>query len=190
MQSDPELEDTADEGADESRIVDLALKKDPDALGSLYDVVYPPLYRLLCFSLRDEEQAQEIASAVIPTVLASIPYLEEGAPSLRGWMMATAWNLLQRDHKHALPSVGYHLPPHFLDEATVNTLEYADSADSLAAALRQLPAAWQNFLALRFVAGLARSEVAYVLGRRPAEIELLEEDALEELGYWLKEFSG
>ncbi len=190
MQSDPELEEAAREGADEARIVDLALKKDPDALGSLYDVVYPPLYRLLWFSLRDQEQAEEVAASIIPTVLASLPYLEDRAPSLRAWMMATAWNLLQRDHKHALPSVGYHLPPHFLDEAATNTLEYADSADSLAAALRQLPSAWQNLLVLRFVAGLARSEAAYVLGRRPEEIESLEEDALEELGYWLEGFSA
>jgi RNA polymerase sigma factor (sigma-70 family) len=174
---------------DEAGIVESAMNRDPDALATLYDIVYPPLFRLLSFSTRDRSHADDIADAVIPKVLASIPSVRDDAPSLRAWMMSTAWTLIERNYKEALPSVGYHLPPHFLDEGTSHTVEYTESADALSAAIRQLPASWQNYVVLRFIAGLARAEVAYVLGKPVSEMESIERDALGELGYWLQAFS-
>lgn len=174
---------------EDHEVVEAAMKKDPDALGALYDVIYPVLIRLVWFSTRDHSVADEIAASILPKILASVPYADETAPSLRAWMMSVAWNLLERDYKHALPSIGHHLPPHFLDEATAHTVEYTRSADPLAAAIRQLPASWQNYVVLRFVAGLAKPEVAFVLDKAADEMDDLESEALDELGYWLRAFS-
>lgn len=189
MQSDRYESDTTPPRHDESEIVEAAMKKDPDALGSLYDVIYPPLFRLLWFSTWDGSYADEIAAAVLPNVLASVPHADLAAPSLRAWMMSIAWNTIERNYQQALPSVGYHLPPHFLDEATAHTVEYTESADPLSAAIRQLPPSWQNYIVLRFIAGLARAEVAFVLGKPASEMESIESEALDELGYWLRDFS-
>ncbi|MER3395636.1 MAG: hypothetical protein C4318_04775 [Acidimicrobiia bacterium] len=188
MQADRSESEPSSENSGKPDIVELAMNRDPDALGTLYDVLYPPLFRLLFFSTRDTTVAEQIADAVVPTVLASVPHAQADAPSLRAWMMSVAWALLERDYKQALPSVGHHLPPHFLDEATTQTLEYRQSADELAAAIRQLPPFWQNYVVLRFISGLTRSEVVFVLGKPSSDVAAMETEALQELGYWLGAF--
>lgn len=164
------------------------MNKDPDALGALYDALYRPLFRLLYFSTRDMSVAEDIADAVVPSVLAAVPHADQDAPSMRAWMMSVAWSVIEREYGEALPSVGYHLPPHFLDEATAQTVEYQQSADELAAAIHQLPSSWQNYVVLRFISGLARSEAAFVLGKSLSEVESIESEALQEVGYWLGAF--
>jgi RNA polymerase sigma factor (sigma-70 family) len=171
------------------QIVEAAMKRDPEALAALYDELFPGLYRVVWFTTRDEEVTHEIVSAVIPRTLAAVHAFDTRAPTARAWLFSMAWEILQREHKHVIPALGYHLPPHFLDESAQNTVEVGAESDALAAALHQLPSLWQNIVVLRYFGGLESREVAYVLSRKEESVERIETEALAEIGYWLQGFA-
>lgn len=169
------------------KIMKEAIRKDADALGRLYDELYPCVYRTIWFVLRDQEVSERLTQDVLAKALSACESYDPVAPSVKGWLFAAVWDVLNRENKNALPATGYHLPAHFLDEGAASSVEFAGAADTLSVAIRQLPAAWQNILILRYIAGLSEGEVAYVLGVSARRVRKTEVQALEEVGFWVLE---
>lgn len=169
-------------------VIEEAIRKDADALGRLYDELYPCVYRTIWFVLRDRDASERLTQDVLAKALSACESYDPAAPSVKGWLFAAVWDVLNRENKHALPATGYHLPPHFLDEGAASSVEFAGAADTLSVAVRQLPPAWQNIVILRYIAGLSEGEVAYVLGMSGRRVRKTEVQALEEVGFWMLEF--
>lgn len=153
----------------------------------IYEEVQPRLFRFLSYRVLDPSEALAISSDAMVAALAALPHYPHGAPSIVAFCMAVARGRIARDYRQSLPSTAYELPAHFLDESEEHAVVRPDEADPVPAALRRLPAEWQELLALRILARLGIDEAAYVLGLSERSALEAEARALTVMAEWLRQ---
>lgn len=168
-------------------LVAAALDGDDAALVELYRDLRPRIERLATFNCGDPGRAADLAQAVLPEVLATLPGYERSSPSAIAFCFAVALPLMRKQDRASLPSAEYQLPSHYLDESGATDLTATD--DPVLTAMQQLPPIWQELLQLRLLAGLTLREVAFVLRRKEGPLCHLQMRALAVLAEWIEQLA-
>lgn len=188
----------------EAELVTRARERSPEAWTAIYNAYYRPIYRYVRARVFDETTAADIASAVFVEGIASISSYQYRGKPLLAWLYRIARNLISNHQRKLLRSpnggptsvldfprriVGRLLGRHATNgDATEAAAVAANGAQGdpaemveqmdLRQALRKLPPAQRDVLALRFLVGLSTPEIAAAMGKQSVAIYSLQARAL------------
>lgn len=159
-----------------------ACRGDRVALGALFDLLYPHLFRYLVARLGDRPTAEDMASEVFVELATRISRFSGNAAAFRAWMYTVARNDLA-DRARASRRRTVEPMAELPEQATDADLVAAEvsrrlDAELLARLLPSLTADQQDVLALRFGAGHSLAETAAVLGKPVSAVKSLQHRAL------------
>ena len=167
----------------EEDLVQLLRSRSQEAWSEVYRRHVQQIYAYVFYRLHDQHKAEDLASQVFVEALEGIDrYRYTGRPFL-AWLYRIAHNItvdyVRRERRAPFSSVDPEQVPG------------ADSTDSVAmstdvlSALAGLRPEQQQVVILRFVEGLASSEVAAVMGKSESAVKALQVRALQALRKFL-----
>ncbi len=163
--------------------VQRARQGDGEAVGLLYRRYAPAIFRYLYYRLGDQQVAEDMTSEVFVRALEALPrYRERGIP-FSAWLYRIAGARVAdhfRQHRRR-PTVA--LSPESVAEgrSLEEQAELRMVAGDLQRAVAELTPLQQQVILLRFVEGLAHSDVGRILGRSEGAVRVLQYRALEAL---------
>jgi RNA polymerase sigma-70 factor (ECF subfamily) len=116
---------------------------DPQALTTIHDRYFPELYRYALYRLGDGAAAEDIAAETFVRLLESVKAGKGPHSSLRGWLMATASNLVNEHFRQAYKRRMQALPEEVQNPETdpmMTRAERLERIDALRLALPRLTA--------------------------------------------------
>jgi RNA polymerase sigma-70 factor (ECF subfamily) len=170
------------EDAEATRLVIQAQRGDTDAFAELYERYFERVHAYLRMSLRDRDEAEDLAQQVFLKALHRLDTYEV-APhrSFRPWLFRIADNQLidhLRKHSPTLLEDPERLAnetgtPAAEIETVQSTLSWMSESE-VAICMRRLPMAQRQVVTLRYVIGLSLDETADALNRSPGSIRQLD----------------
>lgn len=168
----------------DSHLIERARQGDQDALGEIYDCLYPSVFRYIYYRVSDQEMAEDLAAEVFVRMVERIGAYQQRERPILAWLYTIARNLVT-DHYRA-QGLASHLP---LEESLVagETQQPAQAAerhqgqDCLARALECLTDEQRQVLLLKFIEDRGIAEVAELLGKNERAIRSLQHRALAAL---------
>jgi RNA polymerase sigma-70 factor (ECF subfamily) len=156
----------------------------PDGLAAfttLYHRHFASVYRYFYHQIGHVQDAEDLTERTFMTALCRFAQYQPELASLPVWLFGVAHNCL-REHRRRRVSAGP-LPLEILDSQPLpeSQLIAAERAEALHGAIRRLPAAQRDALALRYFGELRTSEVAAVLGKTPDAVKMLVHRAVKGL---------
>ena len=166
------------------RLIQRAKRGDQDALGVIYDCLYPFVFRYIYYRVSDQETAEDLAAEVFVRMVERINVYEYRERPILAWLYTIARNLVT-DH-YRLQGRANHLP---LEESLVageshqpaQAAECHREQDCLARSLEYLTEEQRQVILLKFVEDREIAEVAEVLGKNERAIRSLQHRALAAL---------
>jgi RNA polymerase sigma-70 factor (ECF subfamily) len=157
---------------------------DRQAVGELYRALSGPLLSYLMSQVRRSEDAEDLLGQVFLDAIRDIGRFQGDASGFRAWLFRIAHNraidLARRLSRRAeVPLADAEAVPEESD-AEEQALEGAER-DRLWRAVRRLPPAQREVIALRLAAGLSSPEIASALSKRVGAVKALQHRALENL---------
>ncbi|MDD5437539.1 MAG: RNA polymerase sigma factor [Patescibacteria group bacterium] len=145
------------------------LKKDPEAIGEVYDRYSKQLYSYLLKRCGHKETAEDLVAQSFMKLLESAPNLEWRGVPVSAWLYRVATNALADHWRSSATRKSTSLddddegwdPP--APDDTSWLAEMSIEGDRLKAAMNQLSKRDQEVLALKFYTGLATEEIAVEL---------------------------
>ena len=168
----------------DSLLIQRASQGEQAALETIYDRLYPSVFRYIYFRVADQETAEDLAAEVFVRMVQRMGAYEQGEHPILAWLYTIARNLLT-DH-YRLQGQALHLP---LEEDLIageinlpaQAAESHQDRDCLAKALEYLTEEQRQVIILKFVEDREIAEVAAVLGRNERAIRSLQHRALAAL---------
>ena len=168
----------------DSRLIQRARQGDQEALGVIYDCLYPSVFRYVYYRVLDQETAEDLAAEVFVRMVERIGAYEQHERPILAWLYTIARNLVT-DH-YRLQGQADHLP---LEESLVagethlpsQAAERRQDQDCLTRALEYLTEEQRQVILLKFVEDREIAEVAAVLGKNERAIRSLQHRALAAL---------
>jgi RNA polymerase sigma-70 factor (ECF subfamily) len=164
-------------------------KLDAQSIGAIYDRYFPEIYRYVRYRISDETIAEDIASEVFVRLLEASQKNQGPQTNLRGWLIATASNVVNDHHRRQ-----YRRPVEALSESmpdgSVNVHAEIDVREQnrlMKNALAQLTDEQQHVLALRFGDGYSLEETAVFLKKNVNAVKALQFRALASLQRFIGE---
>lgn len=176
----------------ESDLVQQCLEGDRAALGSLYEVYFPRVFRYVLARVGNVADAEDVTSEVFFRAFKALPKYRLTTSPLSSWLFRIASNEVNRHLKRRRDSA---LPLSSSDSLLLRG-ESPDTSDcvpgllSLAAAFRALPKAQREVAALRLGAGFSLAETAEALSKPVGTVKALQHQALVTLRRLLREDAG
>jgi len=157
--------------------------KREEALVSLYDQYYDKIVRYIYTSIRNRDEAENMASEVFLKALQSLDsYRERGLP-MKAWIFKIAHNLLvdyiRSVSKRKLVSIDKVEITDPTDPAKITEKQL--QMEELFKALKDLSPAQSEVIGLRFFAGLTSIEAGKILGKSPGAVREMQSMALKSL---------
>lgn len=156
---------------------------DSQAIGAIYDRYFPEIYRYVRYRVNDDAVAEDIASDVFVRMLEASQKRQGPQTNLRGWLIATASNVVNDHHRRT-----YRRPVESLSESMPDAapgvhseVDTREKNRLLQNAMAQLTAEQQHVLALRFGQGYSVEETATLLKKNINAIKALQFRALASL---------
>jgi RNA polymerase sigma-70 factor (ECF subfamily) len=180
--------------SEEKKLVRQA-RKSPDAFAQLYDQYYPRIFGYVLRRSANIEAAQDITSETFLKALGKLWQFQWRNVSFSSWLYKIASNEINQYFRRAeyrksisleeLEEQGFELPsPHDpeseLIEAQEKLQQHRDFLE-IRAKIAQLPAKYQEVVALRFFEKKQIKEIAEILGKREGTIKSLLHRAVEKL---------
>jgi RNA polymerase sigma-70 factor (ECF subfamily) len=159
-------------------------KLDSQAIGAVYDRYFPDVYRFVYYRLSDEQVAEDISSDVFVRLLEAVKKGRGPQTNLKGWLLATASNVVADHFRHAYRRPAETLLESVIDSAApslADEVDHRETVDSVRQAYDRLTPEQQNVLALRFGDGFSLDETAAVLQKNVNAIKALQFRALAAL---------
>jgi RNA polymerase sigma-70 factor (ECF subfamily) len=169
---------------DEEGLVRRAQKQDSQAFAQLYEAYFDRIYRYIVMRIRNEAEAEDMTQQVFMKMLRSISsYKSKGAP-FSSWVYRIAHNqvvdfLRQQNKKATVDIEGLQLP--YEGDDPQHVLEKQVDIEELKKATRQLTAAQQEVLSLRFAGELSIAQCADIMGKSEGAIKALQHSAVSAL---------
>src|SRR6266511_1492545 len=178
------ISDVEREDIDTARLVARIQSGDDGPLKALYVRYFDRIYSYLRIALRDEYEAEDAAQDVFMRVFEALPRYERRDVPFRAWLFRIAHNSaisrLCRSGRVIVESpadlgrrqageIGDGRAPESVDDGEIMAL------------VRELPEAQQHVVVLRYLFELRATEIAKVLGRKPASVRKLHQRALSSL---------
>ncbi len=158
--------------------MDLAVQRDAEAFGQLYDLYVGPIYRYLFYRLGDAAEAEDLAEAVFLKAWEAIHRFRwQGKPFL-AWLYRMAHNALVDHMRTRRPADPLDLHLDRAQPAQEDELERGLTAEELARAISQLTEDQQQVIVLKFLEGLENAEIAAITGKNEGAIRALQLRAL------------
>lgn len=157
---------------------------DREAVGELYQALSAPLLSYLMSQVRRAEDAEDLLGQVFLDAMRDLGRFQGDASGFRAWLFRIAHNraidLARRLGRRAeVPLTDAEAVPEESD-AEEQALEGAER-ERLWRAVRRLPPAQREVIALRLAAGLSSPEIAAALSKRVGAVKALQHRALENL---------
>jgi RNA polymerase sigma-70 factor (ECF subfamily) len=168
----------------ERQVVDQARAGDPQALGHLYDLYFPKVYRYVLARTRDTAEAEDVTAEIFLKMLDGIGAFEWRSAPFGAWIFRIA-------HNHVISHVrknGQRRTESPVSDATADPAQDFTSAvekrlsfKEVMVAAQTLPAAQREVILLRFAVGLCVGDTALVLGKRAGTVKVLQHKAIARL---------
>jgi len=151
------------------RDVQAARRGDRDALGRVYDHLFPRLYAYVAHHVGVKQDAEDIvAEAWLRTVRKLHQFRGEGAAAFSGWIFQIARRLIADHYRRAAPAdpapyeqlertPATRLPPQ-------QVMEQEEQQRRVRAVVATLSPRRQEIVVLRYFGGLGNREIAQILG--------------------------
>lgn len=167
----------------EEALIRAAQQRDESAVEALYTRHVDQVYRYLYARLGVAEDSEDLTAEVFLRMLRSLPSYRIGGAPFASWLFRIAHNCLV-DHWRGLKGrrnedLGEASAASTADPAA--EVETRAALQELAAALRTLPPAQREVLALRFSSDLSVAEIAQSLGKREGTVRVLQHKGLAAL---------
>jgi RNA polymerase sigma-70 factor (ECF subfamily) len=160
--------------SEESALIEAA-QRDPAAFGSLYQLYVTRVYRYLRAHTSSDDDAADLTQQVFLRALDALPaYRSRGAP-FGAWLFRIAHHAIVDANRKHRATVAWDVLPDSLQPASATDLEGDLLHQEALARLRHLVARLdpekRELLSLRFAAQLSATEIATVVGKRPAAVK-------------------
>jgi RNA polymerase sigma-70 factor (ECF subfamily) len=170
-------------------------QKAPDAFAELYDLYYPKIFGYVLRRTANLEAAQDITSETFLKALRKLWQFHWRNVSFSSWLYKIATNEVNQYFRRAeykksvsleeLQEQGFELisshdPENELIEAEEKLEQYQDFLE-IQGKIAQLPAKYQEVIALRFFEKKQINEIAEILGKKEGTIKSLLHRAVEKL---------
>ena len=156
---------------------------DPQAISLIHAHYYPDVYRYARYRLDDTHLAEDIAAEVFMRLLEAVNAGQGPRTTLRGWLMATASNMVNDYYRKV-----YRRPEEELSDqlhaeipGILSIMENREQLKAVRAALEKLTPDQQNILSLRFGAGYSLEQTAETIGKKVNAVKQLQFRALAAL---------
>jgi RNA polymerase sigma-70 factor (ECF subfamily) len=156
---------------------------DAQSISAIYDRYFPEIYRYVRFRIGDETLAEDIASDVFVRLMEASRRHSGPQSNLRGWLIATASNAVNDQHRRR-----YRRPVEALSDsmpdggASVHSqVDEREQNRLVRKALRRLTDEQQHVLALRFGQGYSLEETASFMKKNINAVKALQFRALAAL---------
>ncbi len=172
------------EPAAEQMLLADANRNQPDALRTIYEQYFPPIYAFIRLRVNDREQARDIAADVFVDFFAAARGRHAPHTSLRAWLFRVARNKIY-DHygktrQFPTTTLEEWLPGSMDDDPELAVFR-TFRLEKLRGALRLLSAEQQEVLILRFGQNLNLQETADLMNKSTSAIKSLQFRAVEAL---------
>jgi len=176
---------------DEQNALNGLQRLDSRAIGAIYDQYFSEVYRYIRYRVGDDALAEDLASDVFMRLLESAQKQQGPQSSLKGWLIATASNVvndhLRKQYRRPIETLSEAMP----DEASnVHAeIDQREQSRAVQSAYASLTAEQQHVLALRFGQGYSLEETAAHLKKNVNAVKALQFRALAALQRQIGEVS-
>jgi RNA polymerase sigma-70 factor (ECF subfamily) len=168
---------------DELTLLARARALDEEALTTIHDTYYGPLFRYIFYRVADHEAAEDLTAEVFVRFLSAIRDRTAPQKTLRGWLYAVASHLANDYHRRRYRAQHIALDERLPSEQP-GPAERVASAwrwQEVQAAVQELPEAQREVIALRYGQDLPIRDVAHMLDKSEGAIKQLQVRALAAL---------
>lgn len=165
----------------EQDLVRLAVGRDADAFGQLYQIHLDKIYRYIFYRVGSAPEAEDLTEQVFLKAWEHIARYDERGLPFSAWLYRMAHNQVV-DH-YRTRRLTEELSDSLVEsrEGPAQTVERRMEAAGVAAALSTLSPENQQVLVLRFVQGLSHADAAAVMGKTEGATRILQHRALAAL---------
>lgn len=168
--------------AAEDRLLVQVRQGNQDAVMTVYDQYFPPIYNFIRLRVEDRALAEDLASEVFVQFVTAVQNRKAPRHSLRGWLFRVARNLIYDHYGKPLSTTALDewmpAPPEEDPEAQAIRALDAEQARRV---LRMLSDDQQEVLILRFGQGLSLEETADIMGKQIGAVKSLQFRAVSTL---------
>jgi RNA polymerase sigma-70 factor (ECF subfamily) len=166
----------------EASLIRRAQMGDQVALTQLYEENFDRIYRYIALKIGDRTEAEDMTQQVFLHALKAISsYRDKGMP-FASWLYRIAHNqivdYLRKKTKHATVPLDESLPIPAFGNDPKHLIEQKITIEEIVVATKQLTAAQQEVISLRFAAELSITEVAGVMGKSEGAVKALQHSAI------------
>lgn len=167
----------------EESLVKRAQQHDQVALTQLYEENFDRIYRYIVIKIGDRTEAEDMTQQVFLNAIQSISsYKSQGMP-FSSWLYRIAHNQivdhLRKKSRRILVPLDETLPAN--EDDPKHTVEQKIEIEEVVAASKELTAAQQEVISLRFGGELSIAEVAQAMGRSEGAVKALQHSAISAL---------
>lgn len=169
---------------DELDLLARARALEEQALATIHDIYYGPLFRYILMRVGNPIVAEDLTAEVFVRFLTALRAQTAPDHTLRGWLYAVASNLVNDYFRHYYQGQQVQLDESIAGDQG-NPAESASAAlrsQEILAALAELTTEQQEVIALRFGQELSVREVAGLLNKSEGAVKQLQARALAALG--------
>lgn len=169
---------------EERQIVECARSGDAQALGQLYELYFPRVYRYVHARTGSAAEAEDVTEEIFLRMLTAIGGFQWRRVPFAAWLFRIARNyVISYARKNGVRRNEAPLPEFMADTAPdpVALVEIKLSFEEALQAARGLPHAQREVIWLRFAVGLSVSDTARVLGKREGNVKVLQHKAIAKL---------
>lgn len=167
----------------EDEALDGLRQMDPQAISTIHSFFYPDIYRFAAYRLNDIHLAEDLAADVFVRLLEAVKEGRGPRTTLRGWLMATASNMIndhyRKNYRRKTEDLSDDLRAD--DPAPHARVEKRERKRAVHMALEKLTPDQQNILSLRFGSGYSLEETAEAIGKNVNAVKQLQFRALAAL---------
>ena len=175
----------------EQQALDGLRELDSQSIGAIYDQYFSEIYRYVRYRISDDAIAEDIASDVFVRLLEAAQKNQGPQSSLKGWLIATASNVVNDHFRHQ-----YRRPVEDLSDSTPDQglsihaqVDLREQNQMVRNAYAQLTHEQQDVLALRFGQGYSLEETATHMNKNINAVKALQFRALASLQRQIGEIS-
>jgi len=168
----------------ERDIVERARSGDQQALGELYDLYFPRIYRYMLARTGNPAEAEDVTEEVFIKVLGGIGGFQWRQAPFAAWLFRIARNqLVSHTRKNGARRQETPLADSVADRVPDPLIRVEDRLffEQILDIARALPQAQREVLWLRFAVGLSVSDTARALGKQEGNVKVLQHKAIARL---------
>lgn len=156
---------------------------DPQAISTIHSYYYPDLYRFAAYRLNDTHVAEDLTAEVFMRLLEAVKEGRGPRTTLRGWLMATASNIVNDHYRKSYRRKTEELSEEVRADtpSPLSRVEFRERTQAVHTALQKLTPDQQNILSFRFGSGYSLEETAEAMGKNVNAVKQLQFRALASL---------